>query len=70
MSVSFGAAADDHRAAGDGVDGRAGRADRLGLVLAVVGRAVVVGVAAVGGRPQVGAGRRAGSRQGSPVAVV
>src|SRR5436853_4802653 len=62
---SLGAAADDHRRAGDGVDGGARRPDRLVLVLAVVAGAGVVAVAAVGGRPEVGAGR--GGRVGAGV---
>ena len=57
VSVSFAPLPMTHRAAGDRVDRRAGRADGLVLVLAVVGGGVVVAVAAVGGGPEVGAGR-------------
>src|SRR4051812_1213618 len=41
---------------GGGADGGIGRADGLGLVLAVVGGSRVFGVAAVSGGPEVGAG--------------
>src|SRR5205085_946474 len=45
------AATNDDCRTGDRADRRAGRGDRLVLILAVVGGTVVVEVAAVGGRP-------------------
>src|SRR5262249_26584122 len=56
--IELHAAPDHHGPAGNRVDRRTRRADRLALVLAVGGRAVVVGITRVGRGPLIRAGRR------------